>query len=278
MSDAQVAEVTESTIRLAKELEVVGLMNVQLAYQDGKLYVIEVNPRASRTVPFVAKSTGNSIANIATKLMIGHKLKDFDLKSPIPTHFSVKEAVFPFGRFAEVDCYLGPEMKSTGEAMGIDKTFGVAFYKAQEMAFNKLPLKGNILISIQNNDKAKALKPIKELVAHGFKLFATKGTESFLRENNIPCELFDKTSDNVESSDKTSTVDAIENGEIDMLVNTSLREELKISLALRRSAIMNRVPYVTTIGAFEAFVEAVTEMKKINNSFEVKTVDEWIAG
>ncbi len=179
LSDAQIAEVRESTIKLAKELEVVGLMNVQFAYQGGELFVIEVNPRASRTVPFVAKSTGNSIANIATKLMIGQKLKDFTFKNPIPTHFSVKEAVFPFGRFAEVDCYLGPEMKSTGEAMGIDKTFGVAFYKSQEMAFNKLPLKGNILVSIQNNDKAKALKPIKELVEHGFKLFATKGTESF---------------------------------------------------------------------------------------------------
>lgn len=277
LSEAQIEEVRESTIRLAKELEVVGLMNVQFAYQDGQLYVIEVNPRASRTVPFVAKSTGNSIANIATKLMIGHKLKDFTLKNPIPSHFSVKEAVFPFGRFAEVDCYLGPEMKSTGEAMGIDKTFGVAFYKSQEMAFNKLPLKGNVLISITNDDKSKALKPIQELASLGFKLFATKGTESFLRKNNIDCELFDKASDNIKNSDNTNTVDAIEKGEIDMLVNTSLREELKISLALRRSAIMNRVPYVTTVGALEAFAEAVTEMKKINNSFNVKTVDEWIA-
>ena len=277
LSAEQLDEVRESTIKLAKELKVVGLMNIQFAYQNNELYVIEVNPRASRTVPFVAKSTGNSIANIATKLMIGKKLTDFTLNNPIPKHFSVKEAVFPFGRFEHADCYLGPEMKSTGEAMGIDKTFGVAFYKSQEMAFNKLPLKGNILISIKDGDKSKMLKPIQELLDYDFNIFATNGTERFLRENNVPCKLFDKTSDKVENSDKTTTVNAIEAGEIDILVNTSMREELKISLELRRSAIMNRVPYLTTVGAFVAFVEAVIEMKKINNSFDVKTVDEWLA-
>jgi carbamoyl-phosphate synthase large subunit len=276
LTEAQIIEVMDSTIKLAKELNVVGLMNVQFAYQDGELFVIEVNPRASRTVPFVAKSTGNSIANIATKLMIGHKLRDFTLNNPIPSHFSVKEAVFPFGRFAEVDCYLGPEMKSTGEAMGIDKSFGVAFYKAQEMAFNTLPLSGNILISVSNQDKPKVLEPIRSLVVKGFNIYATTGTETFLKENGIDCVHFDKASDNIQNSSATSTVEALEAGKIDILVNTSMREELNISLALRRSAIMNRVPYLTTSGAFEAFAIAVEEMSKIDNNYSVKTVDEWI--
>ncbi|QLE79043.1 carbamoyl-phosphate synthase large subunit [Francisella sp. Scap27] len=278
LTEAQIIEVMESTIKLAKELNVVGLMNVQFAYQNGELFVIEVNPRASRTVPFVAKSTGNSIANIATKLMIGHKLRDFTLNNPIPSHFSVKEAVFPFGRFAEVDCYLGPEMKSTGEAMGIDKSFGVAFYKAQEMAFNTLPLSGSILISVSNQDKPKVLEPIRSLVAKGFNIYATSGTETFLKENGIDCVHFDKASDNIQNSSATSTVEAIEAGKIDILVNTSMREELNISLALRRSAIMNRVPYLTTSGAFEAFAIAVDEMGKIDNNYSVKTVNEWING
>lgn len=276
LSKDQLEEVKQSTIKLAKELNVVGLMNVQFAYQNKQLYVIEVNPRASRTVPFVAKATGNSIANIATKLMIGKKLSSMKLKNPIPKNFSVKEAVFPFGRFEDVDCYLGPEMKSTGEAMGIDKTFGVAFYKAQEMAFNKLPLKGNILVAVKNQDKPKILQPIKDLVELGFNIFATKGTATYLREHGVKCEVFDKASDTASGSSVTNTVDAIESGKIDLLVNTSIREDLKISLALRRSAIMNRVSYVTTIGAFESFVTAVQDMKKINNSFDVKTVDEWI--
>ncbi|MFC4892787.1 carbamoyl-phosphate synthase large subunit [Pseudofrancisella aestuarii] len=277
LSKEQIDEVVQSTIKLAKELEVVGLMNVQFAYQNGQLYIIEVNPRASRTVPFVAKSTGNSVANIATKLMVGRKLAEFKLNSPIPKHFSVKEAVFPFGRFEDVDCYLGPEMKSTGEAMGIDKTFGVAFYKAQEMAFNKLPLKGNILISVKDQDKSRIIEPIKELIAYGFNIFATKGTEAFLKNNGVECKLFDKASDNIANSSLKNTVKAIESGEVDLLINTSLREELKISLALRRAAVMNRVPYITTIGGFEAFTTAVKDMKEIGNSFNVKTVDEWIS-
>ncbi|APC97889.1 carbamoyl-phosphate synthase large subunit [Francisella frigiditurris] len=277
LSKEQIDEVVQSTIKLAKELEVVGLMNVQFAYQNGQLYIIEVNPRASRTVPFVAKSTGNSVANIATKLMVGRKLSEFKLNSPIPKHFSVKEAVFPFGRFEDVDCYLGPEMKSTGEAMGIDKTFGVAFYKAQEMAFNKLPLKGNILISVKDQDKSRIIEPIKELIGYGFNIFATKGTEAFLKNNGIECKLFDKASDNIANSSLKNTVKAIESGEVDLLINTSLREELKISLALRRAAVMNRVPYITTIGGFEAFTTAVKDMKEIGNSFNVKTVDEWIS-
>ena len=270
----QIAEVKDSTIKLAKELEVVGLMNVQFAYQAGQLYVIEVNPRASRTVPFVAKSTGNSIANIATKLMVGKKLKDIKLKNPTPRNFSVKEAVFPFGRFADVDCYLGPEMKSTGEAMGIDKTFGVAFYKSQEMAFNKLPLKGNILLSLKDEDKQRAVESVKELVEYGFKIFATTGTAKAFQDNGIECEVFDKASDNTDSI--TNTVKTIEAGDIDLLVNTDMRQKLNVSLALRRAAIMNRVSYLTTTRAFDAFVEAVKDMKKIDNSFDVKTVDEWI--
>ncbi|AJC48399.1 carbamoyl-phosphate synthase large subunit [Allofrancisella guangzhouensis] len=276
LTQEQINEVKESTIKLAKELNVIGLMNVQFAYQNNQLYVIEVNPRASRTVPFVAKATGNSVANIATKLMIGRKLSEFILNNPIPRHFSVKEAVFPFGRFEDVDCYLGPEMKSTGEAMGIDKTFGVAFYKAQEMAFNKLPLKGNILVSVKDQDKPKIIKLAKKLIEYGFNIFATKGTENFLKGNNIACKLFDKASDNIGNNDVHSTVKAIEKGEISLLINTSLREELKVSLALRRAAIMNRVPYITTIGGFEAFTAAVKDMSKINNDFDVKTVKEWI--
>ena len=276
LTPKQIDEVRESTIKLAKELDVVGLMNIQFAYQKGQLYVIEVNPRASRTVPFVAKSTGNRIANIATKLMIGRKLAEFKLNNPIPKHFSVKEAVFPFGRFENVDSYLSPEMKSTGEAMGIDKTFGVAFYKSQEMAFNKLPLKGNILISVKDNDKLKILESVKKLVEYDFNILATKGTAIYLKENGIDCKLFDKASDNIGKSNANSTVKAIESGEVDLLFNTSVQDELKISLALRRAAVMNRVSYVTTVGAFDSFVSAVIEMKKINNSFEVKTVDEWI--
>ena len=272
LSNEQIQEVTDSTIRLAKELNVIGLMNVQYAYQDGQLYVIEVNPRASRTVPFVAKSTGNSLANLATKIMVGKKIGEFNLNNPIPSHFSVKAPVFPFARFSNVDSYLGPEMKSTGEAMGIDKTFGVAFYKSQEMAFNKLPLKGNVFVTVKKDDREKILLAIKSLVHNGFNIFATKGTKRFLTENNIESTLMNKIAENSEDNG----VKALEIGKIDFLMNTSLREELSQSLALRRAAIMNRVPYLTTVNGLNSFACAVEDMKNIDNNFDVKTVEQWI--
>ncbi len=274
LSPAQIQEIEEATIKLAKALDVVGLMNVQYAYQKGQLFIIEVNPRASRTVPFVAKATGNPLAKIAVKLMIGRKLSEMKLNSPYPAHFSVKEVVFPFCRFENTDSLLGPEMKSTGEAMGIDHTFGLSFMRAQAGANNTIPLSGNILVSIQDRDKAIILESVRQLSKHGFKIFATSGTSQFLTQNNI-----ENTAVLKEQEGGDHLVLQIKRGEFQLIVNTSYGEDVVESYTLRRAALVSRVPYSTTSAAFNAIAQAITELREPSlKTLSVTPIQEWLSG
>ena len=230
-------EMSRQSKLLAKGLNVVGLMNVQFAVQDGNVYILEVNPRASRTVPFVAKATGVSVAKIASLLMVGKKLSDMNLpKSPLGDSIAVKEAVFPFNRFPGVDVILGPEMRSTGEVMGIDKSFGIAFLKSQLGAGMKLPKKGTVFISVKDDDKGKILNVAKDLIKMGYKIIATGGTARSLQEKGIDAVRVNKV---VEG--QPNVLDAMENMEVDLMFNT-VKTKISIhdSLSLRQSALMNK--------------------------------------
>jgi carbamoyl-phosphate synthase large subunit len=271
LTDSQIQTIKKSTIQLAKALEIKGLMNVQYALQGDTLFVIEVNPRASRTVPFVAKSTGNSIAKIAAKLMIGQKLSTFKLHSPTPSHYSVKEVTFPFGRFDKVDSLLGPEMKSTGEAMGIDQSFGVAFFKAQEAVGNTPPLNGNILISVRDEDKPRIVTAATQFKALGFKLYATKNTAKFLEKNGIPSEIVNKREEGTENG-ATLT----HQNKFQLIVNIPDKNDIKESYHLRRAAIMGRISYVTTVRAFDAMAESLNALNLVQNNYTVSSLNEWM--
>ena len=264
-----IEEIKMATMKLARAISVVGLMNVQYAVKDGKLYVIEVNPRASRTVPFVAKSTGINIAHFASLLMVERKLAEFELEkieNYSKNYFSVKEVVFPFVRFANVDTILGPEMKSTGEVMGIDRGFEMAFLKAQLAAGNKVVKSGNVFISIANCDKTNdVIKITKQLQQHGFKISATSGTTKFLYDNGI---------ENVESVRKEreggiTVVDLIKNRKFDVVINTTYdAESIVESFSLRRAALMNRIFHITTIEAAKCFARSIAKLHE-ENDYEV---------
>ncbi len=271
LTPAQLQEVTHTTEMLAKEMGVVGLMNVQYAFQDNKLFIIEVNPRASRTVPFVAKATGNSIAKVAAKVMIGKKIRDFSFNKPRPTHYCVKEVVFPFGRFDNTDILLGPEMKSTGEVMGIDTTFEMAFYKAQESAGNPIPKKGCILVTVHDKDKPRILESVRCLASLGFAIAATKGTAQFLQKNGI-----EAVSVNKEKEGGDHLVDKILLREYQLVVNTSLGEDTAESFSLRRVALLNRIPYVTTARAFYAVVNAISKLNQDPEQMTTMPLQDWI--
>jgi carbamoyl-phosphate synthase large subunit len=264
-------EIRAATVKLAKEIEVIGLMNVQYAIRDSKLYVIEVNPRASRTVPFVAKATGINIAKIASLIMVGQKLPGFrleQLKNYSKNYFSVKEVVLPFSRFANVDTLLGPEMKSTGEVMGIDKSFEMAFLKAQLAAGNKINPDGNsnALFSIADHDKNPDLVIIvSQMQKNGFKIFATPGTAKFLSDNNIKnMQLINK-----EHLSGYNVIHLIKDKKIDLVINTSYGSDSAVkSFNLRRSALMNRVFYITTIAAAKCLAAAIKKFRQ-QKDFEV---------
>ena len=252
--------ITEATIKLAKALEVKGLMNVQYAVKDGDLYIIEVNPRASRTVPFVAKATGVSIAKIAALVMAGRKLAEFNLAEiKVNNCYAVKEAIFPFERFDNVDTILGPEMKSTGEVMGIDKSFDIAYAKAQIAVYGKIPKSGKVFISVKNDDKEAILPLAQKLAKIGFKLIATKGTAKFLTDNNI---------EDVESVNKVKEgsphiVDMIANKEISLVINTTSGEQdIADSYSIRRTTLLNKVVYFTTVRGAEAIIRAMQHLNK----------------
>lgn len=271
LSEKQLEEIRHTTVQLAKSLQVVGLMNLQCAYQNGELYILEVNPRASRTVPFVAKATGNSLAKLAVHLMLGHKLKEFHLASAIPSYYSIKEVVFPFGRFENTDSVLGPEMKSTGEVMGIDASFGLAFLKAQQAAGNAVPLHGgNILITVQDKDKPLALQAAKQLAGLNFTLFATSGTAQFLEKNGVQVTVVNKLK---EGGDHL--VHHIQKGIYQLVVNTTYGEDVADSFSLRRAALVNRVPYFTTVAAFNAFAKSV-KMFQEKPVLSVVPIQQWI--
>ena len=253
------AEITRQTKLLALELKVKGLMNVQFAVKDGRLYILEVNPRASRTIPFVSKAIGVPLAKLAAKIMTGMTLNELGFTMQVhPDHYCVKEAVFPFLKFPGTDTILGPEMLSTGEVMGISDDFGIAFAKSQIAAGNTLPTSGNVFISVKDDDKARAVEVARKMHDMGFKIFATKGTCISLINNNIPSEFVLKMAEG-----RPNIVDYIINGRMDLIINTTVgKRTITDSFAIRRTALDRQVPYVTTIRGAIAVAKAIEALKK----------------
>jgi carbamoyl-phosphate synthase large subunit len=255
-----IAEIRKQTEALARELEVVGLMNIQFAVKDQTVYILEVNPRASRTVPFVSKATGVPLAKIAAKVMAGRKLRDLGYVGEMPElpHMAVKEAVFPFMKFLGVDTILGPEMKSTGEVMGIDKDFGRAFAKAQLAAGTTIPSGGTVFISVRERDKAAVTPVAKRLVDLGFQVVATDGTHKHLEGQGIPSTKVFK----VTEGGRPHIVDRIKNREIDLIINTTEGPQaVADSFSIRRTALTYAVPVFTTIAAAHAVADAIAALK-----------------
>ncbi|MEQ9520318.1 MAG: carbamoyl-phosphate synthase large subunit [Parvibaculum sp.] len=248
-----IAEIERQTREMALALNVGGLMNVQFAVQDGTIYVLEVNPRASRTVPFVAKVVGVPIAKVAARVMAGESLASFKLDNHTYDHIAVKEAVFPFARFPGVDTVLGPEMRSTGEVIGLDRSFGVAFAKSQIGGGTKVPTSGSVFISVKESDKDKIAGPAKKLAAMGFKLVATRGTARILAEAGLEVTTINKVLEG-----RPHIVDAVKNGEIDLVFNTTEgAQALADSKSIRQTALMSKVPYYTTLAGARAAVEGI---------------------
>ncbi|MBC6440821.1 MAG: carbamoyl-phosphate synthase large subunit [Rhodospirillales bacterium] len=257
LSPRVIAELRRQTEAMALELGVVGLMNVQFAVKDDDIYVLEVNPRASRTVPFVAKTIGIPIAKIAARIMAGETLASFGLKEPVYDHIAVKEAVFPFARFPNVDIILGPEMKSTGEVIGLDRDFGHAFAKAQLATGGTLPQSGRVFISVRDRDKVPAIELGHRLVELGFSLVATRGTARDMRAAGLEVESINKV---LEGS--PHIVDALSDDRIDLVINTTEgAKSITDSFSLRRTALVKKVPYATTIAGARATIEAIAAMR-----------------
>jgi carbamoyl-phosphate synthase large subunit len=253
-----IQEIERQTDALARALKVRGLMNVQYAVKDGTVYLIEVNPRASRTVPFVAKAIGQPIAKIAARVMAGEKLKALPRIKLDVDYIAVKEAVFPFARFPGVDPVLSPEMKSTGEVMGIDTDFGTAFAKAQAGAGTKLPLGGTAFVSVKDGDKGHILPAVKQLIAMDFTILATSGTAQYLREQGLAVETVLK-----KREGRPNIVDKIVDGDVDLIFNTTEGwQSLLDSKAIRTSALYGRVPYFTTAAASVAAAEAIAALRE----------------
>jgi carbamoyl-phosphate synthase large subunit len=265
--------IKDYTYRMAKELKVVGLMNIQYAIKDSVVYVLEANPRASRTVPFVSKSIGVPLAKIAALVMTGRKLKNIDFKRIDPTslgYYSIKEAVLPFNRFPGVDTILGPEMKSTGEVMGIDRSFGIAFAKSQISTNQVFPTSGSVFISVNDEDKDTIIDIARNLSKLGFNIISTKGTGDTLEENGIKCHKVLKIREG-----RPNVLDMIKNGEIDLIINTP---EGRIARSdgyyLRTAAVLHNVPSVTTISGASALVQGIQETKS-NSKVKVKPIQEY---
>ena len=264
-----VKEIERQTAKLAIALKVKGLINIQFAVQNNEIYIIEANPRASRTIPFVAKATGIPIAKIAALIMIGKKLNIFKLKKTKYNHIAVKESVFPFPKFDGSDVILGPEMKSTGEAMGIDYNFGKAFAKSQLSADVNLPLKGNLFVSVKNSDKNIVYEHVENLKKIGFKIYATKGTANFLKKRNIVCKKIKKVKEG-----KPNIVNLINEKKINLIFNTTEGSlAIKDSFTLRRAAINNKIPYYTTMAGAKAVVEAIKQLT--NYSLEISSLQKY---
>ena len=252
-----IAEIERQTVAMARALQVRGLMNVQYAVQNGDIFVLEVNPRASRTVPFVAKAIGLPVAAIAARVMAGEKLKDLNLHKSASKHIAVKEAVLPFGRFPGVDTVLGPEMRSTGEVMGLDENFGRAFAKSQIGAGLKLPLSGTVFISVKDADKDLTLKPVRELLAMGFDVIATRGTARLLHAAGLEVQVVNKVLEG-----RPHIVDALKNGTVQLVFNTTEgAQALADSMSIRRTALQMKVPYYTTMAGATAATAAIAALK-----------------
>ena len=265
-----VAEIERQTVALAKELNVIGLMNIQYAIKADEIYIIEVNPRASRTVPFVSKATSVPLAKLATRVMMGEKLKDLRPQDMRKTgHISVKESVFPFNRFPNVDILLGPEMRSTGEVMGIDENFGLAFLKAQLGAGQKLPSEGTVFISVNDWDKNDILPATKMFKELGFRIVATKGTAEYLSGQGIETERVFKVQEG-----RPHVVDHIKNGEIQLVVNTpSGKKTISDSKDIRQATLLYGVPYTTTIAGARAMAQAIKALR--TEGLQVKCMQDY---
>jgi carbamoyl-phosphate synthase large subunit len=251
------AEIARQTEAMARALNVRGLMNVQFAVQAGTIYVLEVNPRASRTVPFVAKAIGTPVAGIAARVMAGEKLASFNLTPPAPKHVAVKEAVLPFARFPGVDTVLGPEMRSTGEVMGIDSTFERAFAKSQIAAGAVLPDGGTCFVSVKDADKMMIVEPVRRLIALGFKIVATAGTQEFLAREGLAVGRVNKVYEG-----RPHIVDRMMNGEIALVFNTTEgAAAIKDSASIRRTALTIKTPYYTTIAGCVAAVQSIAALR-----------------
>lgn len=273
ISQKNLEELKGYTVRLAKALKVVGLINVQYAMKDGVVYVLEVNPRASRTVPFVSKAVGVPLAKVAAKVMVGRTLeelglKDFDFSKV--NHISVKEAVFPFSKFPRVPVFLGPEMRSTGEVMGIASAFGSAIAKAQMGAGNTLPTEGRVFISVNSSDKNDiTLKIVTEYIRLGFSIIATEGTAQFLNEHGLKADKVYKVNEG-----RPNVVDMIKNGEIQLIINTPLGEESRYDeFAIGWAAIEHKVAFITTLSAADTAVKGIEKQKE--NALTVKSLQEY---
>ena len=270
LSEGVLDTIREQTKALAHALQVVGLMNVQFAVKDEVVYLLEVNPRGSRTVPFVAKATGNAVAKIAARLMAGAKLADFQMLTAPLSHVAVKEAVFPFSRFPGVDVFLGPEMKSTGEVMGIDNDFGRAFGKSQLAASTVLPREGSVFISVKDADKAAFIPICRDLSVMGFEILATGGTTDALNAAGVPAKRINKVMEG-----RPHAVDAMLSNQISLVMNTAQgAPAIRDSFSLRQTALKNNIPYYTTVSGSRAAVAAIKSMKE--DKLGVKSIQDYL--
>ncbi len=270
ISEADGVAMRAHTVAFAKALGVVGLINVQYAIKDGVVYVIEVNPRASRTIPFVSKTIGVPLASHAARVMLGETLEDLRFtKEIVAPYVAVKEAVFPFAKFREFDPILGPEMRSTGEVMGVADSFGTAFAKAQLAAGNGLPLSGNVFLTVNDRDKPNAVGIARRFHEMGFGILATDGTARYLRERGVPCDTVHKV-----SVARPNGIDLIKNDQVQLLINTPLgKRAQKDDYSLRQAAIANRIAYTTTLSAANAACDAILSLK--NRASSVTSIQEW---
>ncbi len=270
LSSDMIAEITHATKAMAAELGVIGLMNVQYAVKGDELYILEVNPRASRTVPFVSKATGVALAKIATKVMMGLTLEELGFTKEISVnHWAVKEAVFPFDRFENVDTLLGPEMKSTGEVMGIDDNLGLALAKAQQAAGQDLPMNGCVFVSVRHGDKENLVPVAASLVKQGFSLLATRGTADKLAEHGVACERVNKI-----SQGRPHILDKLKDGQVQWIINTSSgTRTTEDSYSIRRAALVYHIPYTTTITGASSMAQAIGTLAV--QEIEVKSVQEF---
>jgi carbamoyl-phosphate synthase large subunit len=252
--------IREQTVAMALELRVVGLINIQFAIKDKVVYVLEVNPRASRTVPFVSKAIGVPLAKLAAKVMLGATLPELGfIEERRLSHVAVKEAVLPFAKFPNVDAVLGPEMKSTGEVMGIDADFGRAFAKSQIAASGRLPLSGTIFLSVRNKDKPSVASLAARLVELGFRLIATEGTTEVIQRAGVPVERVYKVTDQL----RPHIVDKMKNGEVALVINTPEGRSARMdSYSIRRAAVTMGIPYFTTMAAASAVAEAIRSLRQ----------------
>jgi carbamoyl-phosphate synthase large subunit len=267
--DEIIKTIEDYTRRIAIEMKVVGLMNIQYAIYNDIVYILEANPRASRTVPLVSKVCNIPMAKIATEIVLGKKLGDFNLKRRVIKHYGVKEAVFPFNMFPDVDPVLGPEMRSTGEVMGMDNSFGLAFFKSQEATRTPLPVSGTVLITIADRDKEKILQTARNFKEMGFRIMATGGTKDFLETNGIQALFINKLHEH-----RPNIIDAIVNGHIDLVINTPSGKLSEYDDSyIRKTAIKHYIPYITTTAAAFAATQGIKA--RLNGKYQVKSLQDY---